>query len=194
MLISIIFVYRYIEERKETQLQTCKNQIDDLEVKIKDIAREKDQAASRLDDLTTEVSQIQLHQRNIADNLQLRKFSADKLKLENKIASNRRELSKYDLGNINNQLVDLQTRQDELVSERAEAMGSLRQLEESVKELKKMLDSDFQNIEKQYAENKFKYMVDELAMNDLEKYAKALEQYVFTDCLFSSLDLHSPMY
>ena len=73
-------------------------------------------------------------------------------------------------------------------------MGSLRQLEESVKELKKMLDSDFQNIEKQYAENKFKYMVDELAMNDLEKYAKALEQYVFTDCLFSSLDLHSPMY
>lgn len=147
-----------------------------MESSLKKISEEKNRIISHLDDLSKEVSQIQLTQRNIADNLQLRKFNADRIKLENRIAANKRDLQKYERQDISTQLNALQSRQEELVSERAEAMGSLRQLEENIKDMGKMLETDFKNIEKQYAENKFKYMVDELAMNDLEKYATALEQ------------------
>ena len=147
-----------------------------MESSLKKNSEEKNRIISHLDDLSKEVSQIQLTQRNIADNLQLRKFNADRIKLENRIAANKRDLQKYERQDISTQLNALQSRQEELVSERAEAMGSLRQLEENIKDMGKMLETDFKNIEKHYAENKFKYMVDELAMNDLEKYATALEQ------------------
>ncbi|KAJ3370046.1 DNA repair protein rad50 [Kappamyces sp. JEL0680] len=169
-------IERYLNDRKEAELQTCREQLSSLQTVSKTLVDDLDSVTSKIDFLSKEYSQIQLTQRNISDNLQLRKFKKDKVTLEGQIAGLQSDMEAFDTSSIHDQLVELRAVQDGLTLERAKISGSLSQLKENHDNISKILALDYKDVEKNYLEKKFRYTADELAMNDLEKYSKALEE------------------
>lgn len=170
------YIDRYLNDRKEVQLQQCIARINTLQSDTERLNAEAASLALKIEAASKENSQILLTQRNISDNLQLRKFKTERRHLDDQIHNITRQIEDADHKSLREQHQKLSQQYEELVTERAEAMGALRQLEESCKHLQRDLNSDYKDIDKRYTENKFKYLADEMAMEDLDKYAKALEQ------------------
>lgn len=131
---------------------------------------------AKLEFLSKEQSQIQLTQRNLADNLQLRTFASDKKELEASVADLNMQLGQYDRANVDAQYSRLKERHDKLIDERSNKYGQLKQLQESLKQEQSSLDNEFRDIDKLYLDQKYKVVTALLTVKDFDQYSKALEE------------------
>jgi DNA repair protein RAD50 len=171
-------IKRYTESGMATRIQDCARQIDTKEKLITSLKHELDVVMSSLEGFSKKESEIQLKQRNISDNIQLRKYKADVTELESRITTLKRKVDASNHSSIDDEYNRLKDRHDLLLGERSQIVGEIKQLEEQVRKLQLQLTTDYRDIDKKYLDLKYKVTSTELSCEDLEKYSVSLDRAI----------------
>jgi DNA repair protein RAD50 len=170
-------IAKYVLERRELRLQTCKSELMQLQAQTKELQKIIDTLNNRIETMSKEFSQIQITQRNISDNLQLRQFKKDKISLDQQIEKLKFELARCNYASLQASHKEARNQYDSAVMEKSSLIGAIQQLREHRGGIERNL-RDYRNVDQEFMEKKYRYMAEDLAMNDLEKYAKALEEAI----------------
>ena len=152
--------------------------IKDLETRVTEkqkILQQLDQEAS---DRSKILSEIQLLERNIRDNLRIREMEDSLKRLNVELACLQSSSSSSSSASYDDQLSVLKARQSELMTERAGLLGELRQLEDQFLRLNKELSSDYKDAQSEYEQMVINVKTTELLLVDLDKYGKALDNAI----------------
>ncbi|KAG0211703.1 DNA repair protein rad50 [Mortierella sp. NVP41] len=137
------------------------------------------QAADRqMQVLHEQLSEFKNLQRNIDDNLRYRRYKTKVQELDVQIAD---AMSKKDHEadeTYARQLNRLSKRQSDLSSERAGLQGELRQMQDQKRTYEGELQVEYKDVVQNYHDSLIGYKTTELALQDLEKYTKALQSAI----------------
>lgn len=168
----------YLQRGGPEALRNSRNLIDSLRTKMK-------QAEDSIVLLTEEISStekksqdIKGTERNIDDNLRLRKIRNDVARLDiaiNDLESKNAERDR-DQYIINSKR--LRERYSRVMTERARLLGEMTQLDIQLKKKEKQLDTEFKDADEVYRKRLIKVRTMEKANEDLDKYGRALDSAI----------------
>ncbi|KAG0201503.1 DNA repair protein rad50 [Mortierella sp. GBA30] len=137
------------------------------------------QAAERqLQILQEQLSEFKSLQRNIDDNLRYRRYKNKAKELEVQIVEVRSKQNKEAGNTYTRQLQRLSQRQSDLTAEKAGLKGELRQLQDQKRLYEDELGGEYKDVVQNYHSSLIGYKTTELALQDLEKYTKALQSAI----------------
>lgn len=110
-------VSRYIEERRDSMLDSCQAQIARLERQSELLGSQLKELNDQLDQLSKQHSEIQVIQRNVDDNLKLRKYSRDIKRIDTDVTRLQSQLASIDRDTIMRRYAELKQRHESLVGE-----------------------------------------------------------------------------
>jgi DNA repair protein RAD50 len=168
-------IQSYVADKKELLLIACEEEINRLKVEIAQYERQIAQVAIELDSMNKKKSEVAVIQRNIDDNIKLRKLKKRNIEVEQLIVEAQADLARLDERSINEKLADLQSQNDNLQGERAESVGESKQLEIQIKRLKYELSHDYKDINNKYKNAIITQETGALVCSDIEMYGKAME-------------------
>ncbi|CAH1258846.1 RAD50 [Branchiostoma lanceolatum] len=172
---------RYIEQGRDKLLQETEEKLQVLENKLKKAEDEKEKMDTRMQSLRKEVANQKARERELQDNLQLRKREEEVNKIAGEISDLEEELGGLDARSIEQEKRKLVEKQDQLLKEKYVAEGRMRGLEEEIRRYRKELQSDqFKDADVKYRDMMIVLRTTELANADLEKYYKALDRAVMS--------------
>ncbi|CAH1258811.1 RAD50 [Branchiostoma lanceolatum] len=172
---------RYIEQGRDKLLQETEEKLQVLENKVKKAEDEKEKMDTRMQSLRKEVANQKARERELQDNLQLRKREEEVNKIAGEISDLEEELGGLDARSIEQEKRKLVEKQDQLLKEKYVAEGRMRGLEEEIRRYRKELQSDqFKDADVKYRDMMIVLRTTELANADLEKYYKALDRAVMS--------------
>ncbi|XP_066278594.1 DNA repair protein RAD50.L-like [Branchiostoma lanceolatum] len=172
---------RYIEQGRDKLLQETEEKLQVLENKVKKAEDEKEKMDTRMQSLRKEVANQKARERELQDNLQLRKREEEVNKIAGEISDLEEELGGLDARSIEQEKRKLVEKQDQLLKEKYVAEGRMRGLEEEIRRYRKELQSDqFKDADVKYRDMMIVLRTSELANADLEKYYKALDRAVMS--------------
>ncbi|GJJ77711.1 DNA repair protein RAD50 [Entomortierella parvispora] len=128
--------------------------------------------------LQEQLAEFKNLQRNIEDNLRYRRYKKKAEELEAQYAETAAKKDGEAQGTYTRQLTRLSQRQSDLSGERAGLKGELRQLQDQRRTYEDELNVDYKDVVPKYHENLINCKTTELALEDLEKYAKALQSAI----------------
>ncbi|KAG0003527.1 DNA repair protein rad50 [Modicella reniformis] len=117
-------------------------------------------------------------QRNIDDNLRYRRYKAKVQETEAKIAETSVKKDGEAQGTYSRQLKRLSQRQSDLTAEKAGLKGELRQLQDQKRQYEDELSGEYKDVVQKYHDSLIAYKTTELALQDLDKYTKALQSAI----------------
>ncbi|KAF9174815.1 DNA repair protein rad50 [Mortierella sp. AD011] len=117
-------------------------------------------------------------QRSIDDNLRHRRYVAKAQELEAKISGAKSKKNGKAQETYSLRLNRLSQRQSNLTSEKAGLKGEIRQLQDQKLQYEDELNGEYKDVVRKYHDNLIGYKTTELALQDLEKYAKALQSAI----------------
>ncbi|KAJ3051631.1 DNA repair protein rad50 [Rhizophlyctis rosea] len=173
-------IERYIRENKEEQYRRCNDAIDNYDRQIKQRKNEIESISKQIENVKTQITDADNIKRQIYDNLKYRKLKREGEQLEDRIATVRVEVGRYDLGSLQTQHQRVKKKHEDLVSERAGLIGELKQMQQQCKSLERDLRTDYKDVDEQYRDHLIALKTEEMANLDLEKYAKALDTAIMT--------------
>ncbi|KAF9178564.1 DNA repair protein rad50 [Haplosporangium sp. Z 11] len=135
-------------------------------------------AEKQMQALQEQLSEFRDLQRNIDDNLRYRRYKTKAKELETQIAEASSKKNDEAHGTYTRQLNRLSKRQSDLSAERAGLNGELRQLQGQKRSYEEELSGEYKDVVQNYHDNLIAYKTTELALQDLEKYAKALQSAI----------------
>ncbi|XP_019635818.1 PREDICTED: DNA repair protein RAD50-like [Branchiostoma belcheri] len=174
-------INRYVEQGRDKLLQETEEKLQVLENKVKKAEEEKEKMDTRMQTLRKEVANQKARERELQDNLQLRKKEDEVNKIAAEIADQEEELGGLDARSIEQEKRKLVEKQDQLLKEKYVAEGRMRGLEEEIRRFRKDLQSEqFKDADVKYRDMMIVLKTMELANSDLEKYYKALDRAVMS--------------
>ncbi|KAG0353823.1 DNA repair protein rad50 [Gamsiella multidivaricata] len=135
-------------------------------------------AENEMQALQERLAEFKNLQRNIDDNLRYRRYKAKAQELEAKIAETASKKDGEAQETYSRQLNRLSKRQSELTAEKAGLKGELRQLQDQKRQYEEELSGEYKDVVQKYHDSLIAYKTTELAMQDLEKYTKALQSAI----------------
>ncbi|KAF9115955.1 DNA repair protein rad50 [Mortierella sp. AM989] len=135
-------------------------------------------AEKAMQNLQEQLAEFKNLQRNIEDNLRHRRYNAKSKELAAEIAEARLKMDGRVKETYSHQLSRLSQRQSNLTAEKAGLKGELRQLQDQRQQYEDELNGEYKDIVRKYHDNLIGYKTTELALQDLEKYAKALQSAI----------------
>ncbi|KAJ3067708.1 DNA repair protein rad50, partial [Quaeritorhiza haematococci] len=176
-------IERYITQGGPNRLTTCDNGLTSLETTLTTLKSRMAGVATSIESVKKQVSEVQVIQRNVDDNLKYRRMRREVKECEERIKELGEEARKVKRamggsGGISVLYKRLKDRHEELVGERAGLVGELKQLEEQGRQYVKELNSDYNEIDEKYRQCCVKVKTGELAHTDLDKYSKALDNAI----------------
>ncbi|KAF9915485.1 DNA repair protein rad50 [Lobosporangium transversale] len=148
---------------------------------LEEIQQQNDQlhaVEKQMQELQGQLADVKNIQRSVDDNLRYRRYRAKVKELEEKIAEVDRKKDREAQATYSRQLHRLSQRQSDLTSERAGLIGELRQLQDQKKSYEAELSGEYRDVVQKYHDSLISYKTTELALQDLEKYAKALQSAI----------------
>ncbi|KAI1315032.1 DNA repair protein rad50 [Mortierella claussenii] len=148
---------------------------------IEEIHRHTDEvhaAEKQMQALQEQLSEFKSMQRNIDDNLRYRRYKVKAAELEAKIKELNDKMDGGAQGTYLKQLNRLRQRQSDLAAERAGLQGELRQLQDQRRGYEFELSGEYKDVVQKYHDSLIGYKTTELALQDLEKYTKALQSAI----------------
>lgn len=140
------------------------------------------QDASRLSDsistASKQASEVQLIERMVLDNLRIRELGKRGRDIQTRVDSLDQRLGTFDKQNTIILLQRQQLKQSDLFGERSGLLGEIRQLQDQFVRLNRELDTDYPDVEKGYKRHYIKVKSTGIAIEDLDKYSKALDQAI----------------
>ncbi|KAG2126539.1 P-loop containing nucleoside triphosphate hydrolase protein [Suillus clintonianus] len=170
-------VERYVRDKRARLLVECTDRIEQFEQDIKDLVTNIENVRDAIAKIDREISESGSLVVNLRENIRIRKLSRD-------IAATQAEIDSCDMEgaakakrNFEDRYQVEKQRETEMQSKYAHTGGEISSHQEQLKMIEKDL-RDFKEINKRYTEQLVKVKMSDMANNDLEKYAKALDNAI----------------
>ncbi|KAG2030192.1 P-loop containing nucleoside triphosphate hydrolase protein [Suillus americanus] len=170
-------VERYIREKRAHLLVECADKIEQFEQDIKDLVTNIENTRDAIAKIDREISESGSFMANLHGNIRIRKLSRD-------IAATQAEIDSCDMEgaakakrNFEDRYQVEKQRETEMQSKYAHIGGEISSHQEQLKMTEKDL-RDFKEINNRYTDQLVKVKMSDMANNDLEKYAKALDSAI----------------
>ncbi|KAF9437733.1 DNA repair protein rad50 [Entomortierella beljakovae] len=167
-------------DSRQTMRQLSKLEADN-EGFFEEIQQHKDTlntAEKSMQGLQQQFAEFKNLQRNIDDNLRHRRYMAKAKELDTKINELKSKMDGKGKDTYSSQLNRLSKRQSNLTSERAGIKGELRQLQDQKRQYEDELSGEYKDVVQKYHDSLIGYKTTELALQDLDKYSKALKSAI----------------
>ncbi|GAC97185.1 DNA repair protein RAD50 [Pseudozyma hubeiensis SY62] len=171
-------VNAYIQQRGDQRLEECEEAIQELVDKIQAIHREVKELTDKVAELQKEVNQSQATERNIVDNIRYRQLAKDVAKIEEEINSLDLEQAQRSRKHFADKYTEAKEEENRLNGEASHLSGELASLRSQIKGRELELRDEFKGVHQNYKRKLIEVKTSEMANNDLEKYAKALENAI----------------
>ncbi|KAG2155166.1 P-loop containing nucleoside triphosphate hydrolase protein [Suillus bovinus] len=170
-------VERYIRDKRAHLLIECADRIEQFEQDIKDLVTNIENARDAIAKIDREISESGSLMANLHGNIRIRKLARD-------IAATQAEIDSCDMEgaakakrNFEDRYQVEKQRETEMQSKYAHIGGEISSHQEQLKMTERDL-RDFKDINKRYTDQLVKVKMSDMANNDLEKYAKALDNAI----------------
>ncbi|CAE6410000.1 DNA repair protein RAD50 [Rhizoctonia solani AG-1 IB] len=171
-------IERYIRERKDRVLRQCETQVSEAAARIADVEQLVQELRDEVAEIDKEIHESGATLAKFRDNLSLRKMKQD-------VESIQAEIEQHDLEQAGAAKAQFEERyqiekdkENKLRSKQARLAGELGILKSQLKSSKQELASQFQEIHEKYTKQLVQVKMADMANNDLEKYAKALDNAI----------------
>lgn len=161
------------------RIQSVNDQIENVRQQSASKQMELDKLTDLLSSISQQLTDLQVMERNIQDNLRFRKLEKDVREKRQELGRLSQSGGSFDTEAYKAKLQDLKIQQSNLTGERAMLQGEINELSNQKKGLERDLLTDYKDIEEIYRRQMIKVQTGKLANQDLEKYALALDKYVF---------------
>nr|WJN25013.1 DNA repair protein [Pseudozyma thailandica] len=171
-------VNAYIQQRGAQRLDECEEAIVELTDKIQGIHRDIKELNDKTAELLKEVNQSQATERNILDNIRYRQLAKDVEQIEAEINSLDLEQAQRSRKHFADKYTEAKEEENRLNGEASHLSGELASLRSQIKGREAELREEFKGVHANYKRKLIEVKTSEMANNDLEKYAKALENAI----------------
>lgn len=159
-------------------LKRSRNTVEMLQGNMQAIEKRIAELSQEIRDTENRNNDLQGTERNINDNLRLRKIKSDITKLEDAISDLESKNAEQDRDKYIINSKKLKDRYSRLVTERAGLMGEMNQLDKSLVTKQKELDVEYKDADEIYRRQLIKVRTMEKANEDLDKYGRALDSAI----------------
>ncbi|KAF8349440.1 hypothetical protein F5887DRAFT_914397 [Amanita rubescens] len=170
-------VERYIKERRERELESCNEMIEETDSLIKERNENIEEVRNTMAKIDKEISDSGSTIANLRENIRVRK-------IEKEIQRTREEIATYDMEeaakakrNFDSKWDVAKKTEDELKAAYSKIDGELVSLKSQLRSLESDF-KEFKDVNKKYTDQLIRVKMSDMANNDLEKYAKALDNAI----------------
>jgi DNA repair protein RAD50 len=160
------------------RLEAIDRELSGLGIELQRKQQESRQIANEIVAHSKKANEVEMFERQLKDNLCQRELGRRKVDLSGRLQESRNRLCGFNRSDLQSQLQRHQLRLSDLMGERSGLLGEMRQLEDQVGRLQKELEGDYPGIEGDYRAQYIKCEAMAMGGEDLEKYAKALDQAI----------------
>ncbi|KAL1922188.1 uncharacterized protein VTP21DRAFT_9727 [Calcarisporiella thermophila] len=171
-------IAHFTERDLHGQVDLCKSEVDSLEVELHEAATRLELAEKELSGLERRLSEVKNIERNVSDNLRQRHLQRELQRVQRELAELHEVADQYDFEQYSVRTQELQNRQSSLIAEKGSLQGELKHLEDQERKLVRELMTEYKDVQGKYLEQKIRVTLSETASQDLEKYAKALDNAI----------------
>ncbi|KAL4080977.1 P-loop containing nucleoside triphosphate hydrolase protein [Scleroderma citrinum] len=170
-------VDRYIREKRGRVLAECAEKIEHYESEIHDLGLKIETVRENIASIDREINESGSSVSNLRDNLRIRKLVKDIAATQAEIDSHDMESAAKAKRNFEDRYQVEKQRETEMQSKYAHIGGEISSLSQTLKQVEKDL-REYKDINKRYTDQLVKVKMSDMANNDLEKYAKALDNAI----------------
>ncbi|XP_022086826.1 DNA repair protein RAD50-like [Acanthaster planci] len=169
----------YVSDGKEEKLEKGRTEIASFNDKLAEIIREKKEVTSTISQLNEDLAMRQVRERELSDNIQLRKKATEITKVQQNLSKLEEQLGGIDQEHVKEEKRTLNSKAGSLNKEKNQADGRQVVLKEEVKKVEKELASDmYNNADDKYNDMMIQLRTTDIANDDLDKYSKALNRAI----------------
>ncbi|KAL0567094.1 DNA repair protein rad50 [Marasmius crinis-equi] len=171
-------IERYVRDRKEERMRECHEKLGEQELRVKELTEHEKQCRKDIEMVDKELSESTLFQKNLRDNIRT-------LKLAQQIEATQAEINEFDMEKAAKAKRDFKEkwpgfkqREDDLHQQYSHLAGEISSKKSQLSTWETDLKKDFKDINKRYTDQLIRVKMSDMANNDLEKYAKALDNAI----------------
>ncbi|KAF9267433.1 P-loop containing nucleoside triphosphate hydrolase protein [Marasmius fiardii PR-910] len=171
-------IERYVRDRKDERLRECDEKLEQQEIHLGELTEREQQCRKDIEAVDKELSESHLLQKNLRDNVRARK-------LAQQIEETQTEIDKYDMEEaakarrtFKEQWPVYKEKEDHLHQRYSHIAGEISSKKSQLDTWESDLKKDFKDINKRYTDQLIRTKMSDMANNDLEKYAKALDNAI----------------
>ncbi|KAG7088433.1 hypothetical protein E1B28_012426 [Marasmius oreades] len=171
-------IERYVRDRRDERMQECSEKLEQQETRIKELTEREKQGRKDIEVLEKELSESNLFQKNLRDNVRARK-------LAQQIEETQAGIDKYDMEEaakarrtFEQQWPIYKQKEDDLHQRYSHIAGEISSKKSQLDTWEGDLKKDFKDINKRYTDQLIRTKMSDMANNDLDKYAKALDNAI----------------
>ncbi|XP_070557933.1 DNA repair protein RAD50.L-like [Ptychodera flava] len=172
-------INKYISDGKREALEEGQQNLQDLQQQMKDIEGKKERITNKISKLNKDLNEQKVRERELQDNLQLRKRQEEIEVVERQINDLKEQLGGYDHRTLKSEKKKMLQRQEDFHNQRSRAVTQQIREDNEIKMYKKELQTDmYRDAEEKHRDKMIKLRTTELANSDLDKYYKALDRAI----------------
>nr|WJN25016.1 DNA repair protein [Tranzscheliella williamsii] len=168
----------FIQQRGAQRLKSCEQTIIDLIEQTQVVHREIKEVEEKVVELEKEMNQAQATERNILDNMRYRQLERDVISIEEEINSLDLEQAQRSRKHFAEKYSEAKEEENRLNGEASHLSGEIASLKSQIKGRELELRDEYKGVHQNYKKKLIEVKTSEMANNDLEKYAKALENAI----------------
>ncbi|KAI8141253.1 hypothetical protein BJV82DRAFT_518796 [Fennellomyces sp. T-0311] len=174
----IVGLDRYTQSMGSQDLDRLTEEKRQLELKVEDLQRKRSNTDKKMRDIEKQILDRKGTERELNDHLRHRTLKKQLAECHKKLNDLKGQRTQFERASYERQMETLKAKQEELIDQRGGLHGEIRQMEVQVERYQSDLNVDYEDVEKRYHEQFVQLKMNELALADLEKYSKALEQAI----------------
>lgn len=171
-------ITNYLEKGGPEALSAARQAIESLKTTISHSEGQITEIEEEISVTEKRNNDLQNTERNINDNLRLRKVKYDISRLNDSIAELESKNAERDRDQYIVDSKKLKDRYSRLVTERAGLLGEVTQLDQQLRKAQKELDTEYKDADELYRKKLIEVRTMEKANEDLDKYGKALDNAI----------------
>ncbi|XP_059141794.1 DNA repair protein RAD50-like [Physella acuta] len=169
----------YNDSGKSEKLKSCMKKEEQLESFQKKLEERLDNVTAKVKQLHNDISNQQMRERELQDNLQLRNNQEELNKLGAKIEELKGKLVGFDMRNLEQERQKLILKERELTQKQSNAFGRQQGFKDQIKAVTKDLGSDmYKDAHQKYKSKIIEIKTTEIVNADLQKYYGALDKAI----------------
>nr|WJN25009.1 DNA repair protein [Farysia itapuensis] len=168
-------VNAFVQQRGAQRLEECAEAIEKVTSQIQSIQNDNKELEEKVSVLEREMNQSQSTERNILDNIRYRQLQKDIVQIEEEINSLDLEQAQSSRKHFADKYNQAKEEENRLNGEASHLSGELTSLKSQIKGRESELREEYKGVHQNYKKKLIEVKTSEMANNDLEKYAKALE-------------------
>ncbi|CAD5115944.1 DgyrCDS4874 [Dimorphilus gyrociliatus] len=172
---------KYIESNKKDHLLKAKQEIKIIESKISKQKNDLKNTQEEHEMIKDELATQEIDERNLRDNIKLLSLKNDCKMAEKELENIKKEVGFLNASELQKVIEEKGKKLNQLQQEITRLHGSLGEMENLIKSLKKRLQSpEYKNVDNDYKEKSIRFELHDVVLDDLKNYQLALDAAILT--------------